>query len=102
MKSLSKLFLGICAVGLLTLVSCDKDDDSAPSEPQNAGIFKGNFINPTDGGQSEWVATSTEAKHDTLSGEVRIKAQNAAGDVIRVLLSSNEPGIYSLFQNTSS
>lgn len=103
MKLINKFFLGICAIGLLTIVSCNKNDDDAPSVPSNPGILKG-VLNPLDatGATSEWVATFTEAKHDTVSGEVRIKAQNAAGDEIMILLSSAEPKLYNLFQSTTN
>lgn len=103
MRLINKLLLGICAIGLLTVVSCDKNDDGGgPSTPPAPGVFKGNFANTVTGAESEWVATYTKAELDTTSGNLRITAKNAAGDVIRILLSSAEPGMYELFQNTTS
>lgn len=83
------------------MASCNKNDDDGPSTPTVPGVFKGTLMNPQDGSTSEWVATSTKAEHDTISGELRIRAQNAAGDVIMILLKSAEPAYYTLFQNTT-
>lgn len=101
MKLINKLFLGLCAFSLLTLASCNKDDDGGPSTPANPGVFKGSFINPQDGSTNEWNATSTKAVHDTtLFGDLTITAKNAAGDLVTILLSDTAVGGYTLFQNT--
>jgi|SRR5690554_901189 len=100
MKSINKIFLGLCAIGMLAFASCDKTDDS-PSKPTVPGLFKGDFQSPTDGSVIEWVASSTSAVHDTsLFGNLRIIAKNAGGDQIAILLSDTAVGYYSLFQNT--
>lgn len=107
------------AVGLLTTASCNKSDDDGPingghvdedpdeepdddpSDPVPTAVFTGNFINTQDGSANNWVATSTEAVHDTLeSGNLKITSQNAGGDMITILLSDTATGLYTLFQNT--
>lgn len=99
MKLINKIFLGICVLSLLTIVSCQKSDDGGPSAPANPGVFTGTY-NPLDGTTSDWIASSTKAVHDTIYESLTITAQNAAGDFITILLSDTATGYYTLFQNT--
>lgn len=100
MKSIQNFLLAICAIGILSLVSCHKENDG-PSEPEFAGIFKGTFYSPTTGEPMEWVATSASAVHDTISDQIILTAKHANGEQIVILFGDSGEKLHHLYQFTT-
>lgn len=84
MKLINKLLIASLCLGMLTLASCNNGDDEGPSEPPFMGNLSGTLTDIEAGGaETQFVATSIEATHDTTAfaneAAVKIIAKNAAG-----------------------
>jgi len=109
MKLINKFLIGFLALGLVTLVSCNKGDDDGPSEPAFTGNFTGNLtVIPSGGTTTEWVSSSITATHDTsffpAGPRVNITVNDGNGNTIVVQLADTAatPQPYSFFQFTTS
>ncbi len=82
MKLINKFLIGSLCLGLLTFVSCSKDDDG-PSEPAYQGTFTGDLTVISSGEAKPYSATSITATHDTsgfsFGPSVKIEVVNSSG-----------------------
>ncbi len=108
MKLINKFLIGFLAMGMVTLVSCNKGDDDGPSEPEFSGTFTGNLTIVPTATESDWVTSSISAVHDTsmfnFGPKVRIQVQDGSGNTIVIFLTDTvvNPAGYLFSQTTTS